>query len=237
MWHTRCTNGLVADRPRVIVVLPNTAESAAVADWLAAEGLEPVLRSAPRAAEEMRDRPFALLISDAASAIRGGLQAQGRARNPHTAPILVGESEAGAQAMSSQAMFLTRPIDRATLTCFVSMALMDGRPARRSVRKQINRFDALVNGVPSHLVDVSAEGLRLEVARERRAVLGPYFKVKVPLVGVTVTVQRMWTRSSANGVPTLWYGGALTQNQTNIDQAWRTFVDTVPVAAGLHTSP
>ncbi|HET9361263.1 MAG TPA: hypothetical protein VFO58_16040 [Vicinamibacterales bacterium] len=227
----------MADRPRVIVVLPNAAESAEVADWLVAEGLEPVLRSAPRAAEEMRDRPFALLISDAASAIRGGLQAQGRARNPHTVTILVGESEAGAQAMSSQAMFLTRPIDRATLTCFVSMALMDGRPARRSVRKSINRFDALVNGVPSHLLDVSAEGLRLEVGKDRRAVLGPYFKVKVPLVGVTVTVQRMWTRASSNGVPTLWYGGALTQNQANVDQAWRTFVDTVPVAAGLQTNP
>lgn len=227
----------MADRPRVIVVLPNAAEGAAVADWLVAEGLEPVLRSAPRAAEEMRDRPFALLISDAVSAIRGGLQAQGRARNPHTATILVGESEAGAQAMSSQAMVLTRPIDRATLACFVSMALMDGRPARRSVRKPINRFDALVNGVPSHLVDVSAEGLRLEVGRDHRAVLGPYFKVKVPLVGVTVTVQRMWTRSSSNGVPTLWYGGALSGNRADIATAWRTFVDTVPVAAGLQASP
>jgi hypothetical protein len=220
----------------VIVVLPNAAEGAAVADWLTAEGLEPVLRSAPRAVAEMRERPFALLISDAASAIRDGLQAQGRARNPHTATILVGESDSGAQAMSSQAMLLTRPIDRATLTCFVSMALMDGRPPRRSVRKPINRFDALVNGVPSHLLDVSAEGLRVEVARDRRAVLGPYFKVKVPLVGVTVTVQRMWSRSASNG-PTVWYGGALAQNQAGIDQAWRTFVDTVPVAAGLQTGP
>ena len=78
---------------------------------------------------------------------------------------------------------------------------------------------------------------RLEVGRDRRAILGPYFKVKVPLVGVTVTVQRMWTRCSSEGVPTLWYGGALTQNQANIDQAWRTFVDTVPVAAGLQTNP
>jgi hypothetical protein len=105
------------------------------------------------------------------------------------------------------------------------------------VRKSINRFDALVNGVPSHLLDVSAEGLRLEVGRERRAVLGPYFRVKVPLVGVTVTVQRMWTRSSSSGVQTLWYGGALIQNQAIIEQAWRTFVDTVPVAAGLQTNP
>jgi hypothetical protein len=226
----------VADRPRVIVALPHDGEAAAVADWLRADGLEPVLRSTPRAAvDEMRDRVFALLICDAAYAIRGGLHIQSRSRNPRAVTIVVGEPGSASPdgSVNSQVMVLARPIDSATLACFVSMALMDGRPARRSVRKSVNRFEAVVNGVPSHLVDVSAEGLRLEVARDRRAVLGPYFNVRVPLVGVSVTVQRMWTHSASSRQSSLWYGGALAGNRASIAMAWRTFVDTVPVAAGL----
>jgi hypothetical protein len=127
-------------------------------------------------------------------------------------------------------MYLARPLDCTTLACFVSMALLDGRPVRRSVRKPVNRFEASVNGVPSHIVDVSPEGLRLEVSREARAVLPPYFTVRVPLVGVAVTVRRMWTLSQANQAPTVFYGGELSHNRAAVDQAWRMVVDTMPVA-------
>jgi hypothetical protein len=118
------------------------------------------------------------------------------------------------------------------LGCFVSMAILDTRPTRRSMRKLVNRFDAVVNGVPSHIVDVSIEGLRIEVAGERRAALPPYFTVRVPLVGVAVTVQRMWTRSSMKRNSAIWYGGALSQNQVALNEAWRRFVDTIPAASG-----
>jgi hypothetical protein len=225
----------VADRPRVIVALPHNGEASAVADWLRADGLEPVIRSSPRAAvDEMRDRAFELLICDATYAFRGGLHIESRSRSPRAVTIVVGEpgSASADGSVNSQVMVISRPIDSATLACFVSMALMDGRPARRSVRKPVNRFEAMVNGVPSHLVDVSVEGLRLEVARDRRAVLGPYFNVRVPLVGVSVTVQRMWTHSASSRHSSLWYGGALAGNRANIAMAWRTFVDTVPTAGG-----
>jgi hypothetical protein len=196
-WYTRCTSGRVPTRPRVIVSLPDSTEAAAVADWLLADGYEPVKRSTPQAAaDELRDRRATLLIVDAA----------------HT-------------------VYLTRPLDRATLGCFVSMAILDGRPVRKSVRKSVNRFDAVVNGVPSHIVDVSAEGLRLEMANDRRAALPPYFTVRVPLAGVAVTVQRMWTHASlrrGSGME-IWYGGALSQNRVTINEAWRRFVDSVPV--------
>jgi len=46
---------------------------------------------------------------------------------------------------------------------------------------------------------------------------------------VAVTVQRMWTHSAGRRDATIWYGGALSGNKTNITQAWRTFVDAVPV--------
>ena len=160
----------MADRPRVIVALPNPAESVAVADWLLADGFEPVRRSTPGAAvSEMQARAFDLLIVDTTLALRSALHTEGRSRNPLTPTILIGEAgERRATAVNAQTMYMTRPIERAVLTCFVSMALLDDRPVRRSPRKTVHRFDALVNGVSSSIVDVSAEGLRLEVPRDRR---------------------------------------------------------------------
>jgi len=224
----------VSDRPRVIVSLPDPTECAAVADWLSADGFEPVRRSTPQAAaDEMRDRPFALLIVDAGFAFRRGLHPQ------HAKVIVIGEVGAGQQSggISGQVVYLPRPVDRAMLRCFVSMAILDGRPVRRSVRKRVDRFDAVVNGVPSTIVDVSSEGLRLEVAGDRRTALPPYFTVRLPLVGVAVTVQRMWTSSSLRRGSALWYGGALSQNRPTVNEAWRRFVATVPAATAVQLNP
>jgi hypothetical protein len=152
------------------------------------------------------------------------------ARNTPT--IIIGDAGSGsrAESISGQTVYLPRPVDRAMLGCFVSMAIIDERPSRRSVRKQVNRVDAVVNGVPSHILDVSFEGLRLEMADGRKAALPPYFTVRVPLVGVAVTVQRMWTRSSPKRTSVIWYGGALSQNRIAINEAWRRFVDTIPAS-------
>jgi hypothetical protein len=227
----------VADRPRVIVSLPNATEAAAVADWLLSDGFNPVTRATAQAAADEMILPFALLIADVS---HRRLLMHSRGRNPLMPTILIGNAATASSgdAFGAQTMYLSRPIDRAMFTCFVAMAMLDSRPVRRSVRKPLNRFDAVVNGVPSHIVDVSLEGLRLELSRERRAALPPYFTVRVPLVGVAVTVQRMWTQSSSVRESLIWYGGALAQNRAVITQAWRTFVDTVPSSTeGLLINP
>lgn len=175
-------------------------------------------------------KPHALVIADVA---HRRLLIQGRGRSPQAPAILIGNAATASQgdAFGAQTMYLSRPIDRAMFSCFVAMAIMDSRPARRSTRKAVNRFDAVANGVPSHIVDVSLEGLRLEVARDARSALPPYFTVRVPLVGVAISVQRMWTHASARQASSILYGGALSQNRINVQQAWRAFVDTVPVVA------
>ena len=197
---------------------------------MTADGFEPVRRSTPQAAaDEMRDRPCALLITDASFAFRRGLHPQGVSRQ---APTIVIENIGGqSESISGHTVCLTRPLDRVMLACFVSMALLDERPVRRSVRKPVNRFEAVVNGVPSHILDVSAEGLRIEVPGDRRTALPPYFVVRVPLVGVAVTVQRMWARSAVKRNTAIWYGGALAQNRIATGEAWRQFIDTIPGAS------
>jgi hypothetical protein len=222
----------MADRPRVVVALPDPAECATVADWLLAEGLDPVPRpSVASAADEMHARVFDLLIADAVFVLRHGLHSGNRGRNPLTPTVVVGDSAAAsADALRRRAMYLNRPIDRAMLVCTVSLAILDGRPARRSPRKPVNRFSALVNGVPSHIIDVSNEGLRVEIPQGPRSAPPPYFNVRVPAMGVTVIVQRMWARSwpKQGRSDVLRCGGALSQNRPTAEQGWRAFVDTLP---------
>jgi hypothetical protein len=226
----------VTSRPRVIVALPDRAEGTLVAHWLSENQLEPVHRpTLDAAARDIQSRAFDLLIADARWAVTA-LNPTGRPRNPQAPTILIGDvSDHRTAAADAQATYLTRPIDFAVLSCFVSMALMDNRPVRRSPRKTVQRFDALVNDVPASIVDVSAEGLRLEVPR----VPPPFFAVRIPLVGVAIIAKRMWTMSPSKQASTIWCGGALSNNRARSEEAWRAFVDTVPVivTAGARANP
>ena len=225
----------MAYRPTIIVALHDRAECAAVADWLTAKEFEPLPRFGVRAAlDEMDAQPFDLLITDARFAVRDGVRKTERARNTRIPVILVGNAaeEPKGQAVNGQEMFLTRPLDQAMLTCFALMAILDHRPARRSMRKPVKHVEAFVNGLPVRIVDVSNEGLCLVTPSDRSAVLPPTFNVRVPLVGVTVAVQRVWGRRVKPGASTTWYGGTLTPNPPVAEQGWRSFVDTIPVVHG-----
>ena len=222
------------EKPRVLVALPDLNEGSAIADWLVAEGFDPVpLGNTRTAVDEMHARPFDLLIADSVFAYRDGLYTKGRPRNPLTPAVVIGDADTVPpnEAASTQTMCLARPVERAMLMCYVSMAMLDGRPTRRSPRKLCNKVDAFVNGLPTRILDVSNEGLRLEVSAGRKKVLPAYFSVRVPHLGVSVTVQRVWTRPSPNHAAATWYGGTLAQNRSAAEQAWRTFVDTVPVVS------
>ena len=221
----------MSERRRIIVATADAFEGAAIYDGLSAHGFEPVWRSTlEAAADEIRSRPFDLLIADAAFALSGRLQDEGRPRNPLTPTILIGAAGAGQHVgLSGRTMYLTPPVDHAMLTCFVTMALLQDKPVRRSMRKPVDAYQALVNGVPAHIIDVSAEGLRLEMPGDHRRALPPSFAVRVPIADLAFTVQRMWTRPASSRAPAVWYGAALSQNRTGVAQAWRSFVDTVPV--------
>jgi hypothetical protein len=219
----------VPGRPRVIVALPDPIEAATVVEWLKGNNFEPVYRTNPAAAAAEMQRPFEMLIADATWAVGTALQSAARTRNQLIPTILIGEAmERRATAVNGQTMYMTRPIDKPVLSCFVSMALIDDRPVRRSPRKTVQRFEALVNGLPSGIVNVSAEGLRLEVPKDRRASLPPYFAVRVPLVGVAVIARRKWMMPGKNAA-TVWCGAALSHNRASSEERWRAFVDSVPI--------
>src|SRR6185503_16884321 len=130
-------------------------------------------------------QPFDLLIADAGFVLTGGVRGFGLARFRETPVIVLGDAAGGrgCAPLGSQIMFLERPVDRAVFICTVTMALMDARAERKSPRRTIRPFEAVVNGVPSHIIDVSKEGVRLELPRDRRMVT-PNFVMRVPLIGV-----------------------------------------------------
>jgi hypothetical protein len=220
-------------RHKVAVALQDRAECAAVADWLTAKGFEPLPRPGVRAVlDEMDAETFDLLLIDAGLAVHDALR-KARTRNTRIPVILIGNAteEPKGHAVKG-AMYLPRPFDQATLMCFVLMAILDHRPERRSVRKPVHHIEAYVNGLPVRLVDVSNEGLCLVTPPDGSSLLPPSFNLRIPLVGVSVAVQRIWGRRGKPGDSSTWYGGALTQNRSAAEQGWRSFVDTIPAAHG-----
>jgi hypothetical protein len=229
----------MSERPRVIIALTDRAESAVLADWLAEDGYEPVRRPTPHTAvEEMRSRPYDVLIADASNSGRPPLRAEGRLRRAATPAILIGNhAPVRGETVTSQPIYIARPLDRAILNCYLTMALLEGSPLRRSERKIVNALAATVNGVPAHILDVSVEGVRIEMMREKRAALPPYFTVRVPIMGVGVNVRRVWARAAIGGQPTLLYGGSLLPNRTSALQGWKSLIETIPTVAPATLTP
>ena len=169
-----------------------------------------------------------VLLVDAASA--GPAINAVRARGRLTPIIVIGPADPAAesQAMARDAIYLTRPLDRVLLTCMVSMAIAESRPVRRSERKA-TCLSVVVQGVGSQIIDASREGMRLEIPRRvRTAAPPPIFNVTVPMLGVALTVRRLWIATPPE--PTIqatWYGGELSNNSHRVELAWFTLVDTL----------
>jgi hypothetical protein len=218
-------------RQQVVVAVPDAGEARDLSSWLEAEGFDASrYTSARSAADAILAQPFDLLVADCNFMLTGGVRGFGLARVRETPVVVLGdaaESKACAP-LGSQIMFLERPVDPATFICMVTMALMDARAERRSPRTPVRPFEATVNGVRSQIIDVSREGVRLELPKDRRMAT-PTFVMRVPLIGVGVAVQRRWVRMprTDEAVEIMWCGGQLVQNSAAAEQGWRRFIDTL----------
>jgi hypothetical protein len=236
-WHGCCSIEPLGMpfRQQIIVATPNADEAEALSAWLDAEGFEPLSKPTSKSASDaVTSLPFDLAIVDASFVLDGGLRAFGLARFRETPVIVLGDAADGIACapLASQVMFLERPIERVTFLCTVTMALMEARSDRRSPRRTIRPFEATVNGVQSYIIDVSREGVRLEMPRDRHIVT-PQFALRVPLIGVGVSVHRVWVRVPRmdENVGMMWCGGQLGRNTVLADQGWQRFIDTVASVA------
>lgn len=222
-------------RPRVLVASPFRVECEMLAEWLASDGFEPVaVKAVQSALVQTRSRAFDALIADSTFVFEGGLFSGWRLRNTQAPVLVLGGADAHLEASAERCgtMYIARPIDRTMLLCKLAMMLVDERPIRRSPRKAVARFDVVVEGVPSYLIDVSNEGMRLEIPRWRRTP-PPLFTLKVPLIGTTLLVQRVWLNAAPDPAASgaAWCGGTLGSNALHSQRNWREFVDVIPGAA------
>jgi hypothetical protein len=224
--------------PRIGVACPSPGERAALLDWCEAGCFRPVPMIDPGSiTRELDGDGFEALVIDADFAAAGEtpqmLRALGRNR-----PILVvgdtGMPPVGGLGLRD-ATYLARPLTRELFLLAITLALAEGRPARRSPRRLVSRLQATVDGASARLIDVSYEGIRVELAALHRSSLPPVFNVKVPMFNVTVVGRRVWLNNALDQAAhrAFWCGVRLERNAERAVAAWRALVDNAPASTSI----
>lgn len=180
---------------------------------------------------------FEALVIDADLAVTGDTPFVLRNLDRNRPLIVIGDADATSLSDPGRVdvTYLKRPLARESFLLAVALALAEGRPARRSPRRLVARLQAAVDTVPARVIDVSYEGIRLEMAERHRSTLPPFFSVKVPMFNVNVVGKRVWVNSALDGRAdrAFWCGVRLERNPGRAVDAWRTLVEHAPASTTL----
>jgi hypothetical protein len=221
---------VAANSNKIGIVCPIPGERAAFQEWLTLAGYEPVsMPSIETVSRDLATRPIEALIVDVSLVNATELPRIVRMLGPNRPLILVGNPRDAIEDVPRDATWMSRPVSRESFQLSISLALAEGRPARRSPRKLVPRLLSTIDGVPSKLVDISSEGVRLEIPGASPSTLPPYFVLKVPTFGVAAKIKRVWVATP--GPNHLWCGG-IVERQADKAAAtpWHAFVQSAPVA-------
>ena len=220
---------------RIGVACPILGERATFTEWLSAAGYEPVpMLDLDLLARDLSSRPVEALIADIALVPSVELPRLIRILGPNRPLIVVGEPALALEQVPRDVTWIDRPATRDNFLLSLALALAEGRPARRSPRKAVPRLLSHIDGVSAKIMDVSAEGVRLEVSGAAPPALPPFFTLRVPAFGVTAKVKRVWVAVPNQGA--LWCGGIIDRGQTvKTEIAWSRFIQTAPTATGAVT--
>ena len=220
---------------RVGVACPIPAERAAFLEWLTGANYEPVpMLNVNSLVTVMESRPVEVLIADAGAMSADEIQFVMRLLGANRPLILIGETSTPSSKVPREASFLHRGVSQESLLLSVALALAEGRPARRSPRKPVSHLISSIDGVVSKVLDVSSEGVRLELAGTSAATsLPPMFTMRVPAFGVVTTVKRVWVAQP--GHRALWCGGTVVRTSPKATIAWKTLVDTAPTSGEIYS--
>lgn len=173
---------------------------------------------------EVDGRPLEAVIADVSLVPAAEFQRIVKMLGANRPLIVVGRPEERIETVPRDATWIDRPVTRETFLLSVALALAEGRPARRSPRQLVPKLMSSVDGVASKVLDISAEGVRLEVSGATPSVLPPYFTLRVPGFGVQTTVKRVWVAAPAKG--SVWCGGII-ERQAHLP-AWQQFLQNAP---------
>ena len=219
-------------RRQALVVISDAGLAETLVDWLARGGYGArIVRTFATARAELDTAAPDLLVAQVKLGAYNGLHLaiRSRSRGAKTPVILIGDPDAVLQAEADRhhASYLTLPLDEQLFLETVRQAETEYRPTRRSPRKRVPMLDALVNDVQARVLDVSYEGLRLQVAEPTPSVIPPYFMLRIPVFNLSCRAQRVWTLDppDKNG---LWCGATIVGVDPAGSVAWRALVDSVP---------
>lgn len=215
--------------PRIGVACLNTAERAAFADWLRMADLEPLLLvEACLVNADVSGKGLECVIADA-SLLRREYLMELRRLDPRLPIIAIGDQNDPTQRDLERrdVRFYPRPVEMRTLLLAVSLSIAESRPVRRSLRRLVPRLPSTIDGANAVLLDVSGEGLRVEVAKDQGAHLAPMFHLRVPMFKVGVTVRRIWVGPGSQGPGRVQCGASLIEADERAMRTWKALIENV----------
>jgi hypothetical protein len=218
---------MAANSVKIGVACPIAGERAAFLEWLTRAGYDPVpMLNIDTVGRDMSARPIEALIADVSLVAAADLPRIVKTLGPNRPLVLVGDPKDAIEAVPRDATWVDRPVTCDTFLLSIALALAEGRPARRSPRRMVPKLMSSIDGVSAKLVDISAEGVRLEITGSSPAALPPFFTLRVPGFGVAAKVKRVWVAMPAQG--SMWCGGIVERQAEKNTAAWNKFVVNAP---------
>jgi len=218
---------------RIGVACPIPGERAAFLEWLSLAGYDPSpMLNLDTIGRELNARPIQALIADVSLVPVAEFPRLVKTLGPNRPLIMVGAPGDAIEDVPRDATWIDRPVTRDTFLLSVALGLAEGRPARRSPRKLVPRLLSSIDGVSSKIVDVSAEGVRLEITGASASALPPFFTLRVPGFGVSAKVKRVWVAMPTAG--SMWCGGVIEKpGSERASTPWQKFVANAPGNASI----
>ena len=222
---------------KIGVACPLPGERAAFIEWLTQAGYEPLpMLTLDSVGRDLNSRPIEALIADVSLVTAADLPRLVRLLGVNRPLILVGDPADAIEEVPRDAAWINRPVTRDGFLLSLALALAEGRPARRSPRRMVPRINSSIDGVSAQVMDVSAEGVRLEISGASPSILAPYFTLRVPAFGVATRVKRVWVAMPTQG--SMWCGGVIERPTEKAAEIWTNFLTNAPgPAAQIHQLP
>lgn len=228
----RTRTDLMRPLPQILVVSRNYPQREMLHRWLVAAGYDvDVAEDFDGARSRLEAASPDVLVSDIKLDAYNGLHLAiwSRGRSLTTKTLLIGDPDRvlEKEAERERALYVSPPLTEKAFVAAVGSLLGLYSPARRSPRKRV-LLDGVVDGLAVSILDVSNEGLKIELANADALALPPFFTVLIPQHELVCRFKRVWTARPRAADGLLWCGAALPTSSDSYSPAWRHLVELVP---------
>jgi DNA-binding response OmpR family regulator len=164
------------------------------------------------------------------------LVAIAQVEHPRTACLVTGPRDPALQAEAYHlgARYLVEPVTLDRLSAVLAEIVANPRPQRRWPRRRpAQEVSSVVAGVDARIVDVSYGGAGIEFFGTD--IPTETLELVVPGTGLTVPVERVWTRRPGKAQPIAC--GLALRRDSAVDARWRSFVDGLDLLPGILPTP